>query len=644
MALSGSVTTSSSSGRSVTLNWSATQSIANNTSTVSWTLVGSGSASGWVRVSELRVTINGTQVYYRGSSNHTDCYNGTQLASGSTTISHNSDGTKSFSISVEAGIYQWAINCSGSGTFTLNTIARASSITSASSITLGNACSVKWTPASSSFKYKIKFALGSWSYTTGYISPGITSAYTYTGYTIPVSVANYITSATTGTMTAYLYTYNGTTQIGSTSSKTFTVTVPSSVIPTISSFSVAVDNSANSVIAGWGLYVAGYSKAKLTTAASGSYSSTISSFTISGAYSATKSGTSLSYTGSTLTSSGTKTFSVVAKDSRGRSSASSSKSVTVYAYSKPAVSSFTAARSTSDATKMIVKANWTFASVNSKNSATGTLYYKLSTSSSWTTYGTISKNTTTTLTGTFAEDHSYDFRVIVKDAVGNSTQKDVFVSTIEVLLDFRAGGKGLGIGKIAETDSMEVALASNFYAKMSSEYSDIGFYASNTTTGYKVGFGVGIGGYNRGIYDSTDGSWIIYRNSENATVTVTSSDERLKNDLGEIPTEETVALLSGIVPHNFTYKNSKAGVVHNGFMAQNVRDVLAENGIGYRSYLIIGEDNYDLNTPDDDITYGLDYSKFTPLLLSGWQYHESKLDELAKRIDALEASLEREGS
>ena len=98
MALSGSVTTGAYSNRSVTLNWSATQDIANNRSTISWNLKGSGSYSGWVRVSEVRIKINGSQVYYRDSSHHTDAYNGTQICSGSTIIGHNSDGSKSFSI------------------------------------------------------------------------------------------------------------------------------------------------------------------------------------------------------------------------------------------------------------------------------------------------------------------------------------------------------------------------------------------------------------------------------------------------------------------------------------------------------------------------------------------------------------------
>ena len=132
MALSGSVTTTEYKGRSVTFNWTAKQDITNNTSTISWNLTGSGSyTSGYVVVNELRVTIDGSEAYYRNQDNHTECYSGTTLASGTKTIIHNSDGSRSFAVKVEAGIYNWAINCSGSDTFTLTQIPRQANITSA---------------------------------------------------------------------------------------------------------------------------------------------------------------------------------------------------------------------------------------------------------------------------------------------------------------------------------------------------------------------------------------------------------------------------------------------------------------------------------------------------------------------------------
>lgn len=478
MATSGSFNTSSFEGRYYKLSWTASQSVANNTSTISWQIEALGGDVGWYAERTLTAVINGVTVYSK--SDRVERYVGV-VASGTTSaIAHNGDGTKSISMSMQAAVYYSTVNCTGSSTVTLTTIPRASTITSASNITLGKSCSIKWTPLSTSFYYKLKFSLGSWSYTTGVIHPNQTSAYTYSAYEIPLTVANQLPSATSGAMTAYLYTYNSSscsTQIGATSSKTFTVTVPSTIVPTVGTASITLDNSANSVVKGWGVYVVGYSKAKITATATKAYNSTISSFTISGGYSVTKSGALLSYTGSKFTSSGTKTFKVVAKDSRGRSSAAvtaktsdGNTSITVYSYSIPTISSFKVSRSSKNAQQMVVTANWTYSSVNSKNSATATLYYKKSADTSWIKYsGSITKNASTTLTITFEETSSYDFNLIVTDQLSVSTDSSTYasktasVSTIAVLMDFRAGGKGLGIGKIAESDAMEVAMKSNFY-------------------------------------------------------------------------------------------------------------------------------------------------------------------------------------
>lgn len=114
-------------------------------------------------------------------------------------------------------------------TVTLPMIASASTITSASDVTLGNRCSVKWTPMAAAFYYKLGFQLGDWKYSTEVVHPNKTSEYTYTGLTIPLEVANQITNNPSGTMSVYLHTFTdsaGTNQIGDTSSATFKVTVP----------------------------------------------------------------------------------------------------------------------------------------------------------------------------------------------------------------------------------------------------------------------------------------------------------------------------------------------------------------------------------------------------------------------------------
>ena len=47
MALSGNVSTSKYDGRYLKLAWTATQSVANNTSTIKWTLSAAGGNSSW---------------------------------------------------------------------------------------------------------------------------------------------------------------------------------------------------------------------------------------------------------------------------------------------------------------------------------------------------------------------------------------------------------------------------------------------------------------------------------------------------------------------------------------------------------------------------------------------------------------------
>lgn len=122
---SGSFTTSSAEGRSLTFNWSVdSTSIADNYKKIYWSLKGSGSASGYVKAGNFKVVIDGATVYEKGQDYRIELWKDTVVASGYKTLYHNSSGNKSFSASVEAGIYTYARNCSGSGSWELPTIPR----------------------------------------------------------------------------------------------------------------------------------------------------------------------------------------------------------------------------------------------------------------------------------------------------------------------------------------------------------------------------------------------------------------------------------------------------------------------------------------------------------------------------------------
>ena len=135
MASSGSFNTTGYQGRYLTFAWSvSSQSITNNTTTISWTLKGAGDAqSSWYRAGNFKVVLNGATVY--SSSTRIQLYEGTLVASGNYTFAHDSAGNCTFTAKAEAGIYTVAVNCSGSGSFSLPQIARAAQITAAPNFT-----------------------------------------------------------------------------------------------------------------------------------------------------------------------------------------------------------------------------------------------------------------------------------------------------------------------------------------------------------------------------------------------------------------------------------------------------------------------------------------------------------------------------
>lgn len=455
MALSGSVTTNSYDGRYYKVDWTAYQSIANNTSTISWNLSCAGAEGYWYAERTLYLVVAGNVVVNK--ANRIERFATKSIASGSMTIPHNSIGDASFNITLQVAIYGDPVNATGSQTFSLNRIPRASSMSwgSGTSFIAGveDGVTIDVNRASSSFTHTITYKLGDAS---GTICEK--SSDTSVKWTIPMDLLYQMPNSATGSGVITCVTYNGNSAIG-TSAATFTITAPESVIPTITSTSLTLDNSSNSIIDGWDIAVSGFSKAKMTASAEGAYGSTISSFTIGGEYSTTQVGDTLDYTGWTFTSSGDKTFSVVAKDSRGRLSAEETiGTLYVYPYTDPRITSITAYRGSINPKQVTFKSDWTYADVGGNNTTTATLFYKKHSVTGWSTYGTVDKDTDIVLTAEFPEENSYDFKLIVTDSIGNSSESSVLISTSEVLLDFRAGGKGLGVGKIAESDAMEVAL------------------------------------------------------------------------------------------------------------------------------------------------------------------------------------------
>ena len=455
MAKSGSITTNESHGRSVKLSWSlSSQSVENNQSTLSWSITGAGSASGWVMTGGFKAVINGTTVYSTSTDTRIQLYNGTSVASGTTKITHNADGTKSFSLSIEAGVYTYAVSVTASGTHTLDTIPRASTV-SATNANMGSASTITITRASSSFTHTLTYSFGS---TTGTIVSKTTS--TSVSWTPALTLPNQIPNAVSGTCTITCDTYNGSTKIGS-KTCTLTLTVPASVKPTMTS--VTATRVDGDVPAAWAIYVQNKSKATVTiNGAAGAYGSTISSYSISGGgYSSTAS----SFTTGLLAASGTITFTAKVTDSRGRVSDAKTVSISVVAYSAPSFSSYISQRATSagvindDGTYIRGLISFSYATCSSKNTITCATYYKKSSATSWTNANkSFSSGTAFTFGGgAISTESSYDVKYTITDAFTTVTIIDM-VSTASVLMDFKAGGKGIAIGKVSEKDkTLEIA-------------------------------------------------------------------------------------------------------------------------------------------------------------------------------------------
>lgn len=469
---SGSFTLAGSGNFSVVIYWSETYNESANTHNVSITKCQLKSSNwyGFTYYPSGTLSINGTTVVtFNSALGSHNCTIGTQntgydivAASGYSSppwtlsnIAGNTDGTKSVAIAANFTCYTaagnggsgWSVN--SSQTVTLHTIPRKSTI-SMPATTMGSAGTITVTRASTSFTHTITYSFGD---ATGTICTKSSS--TSVSWTPPTSLAAQIPNSTSSTCTLTCYTYNGSTLIG-TSTTPVTLSVPASIKPTLTSITATrVDGT---VPSSWGIYVQYKSKATLTiNGAAGSVGSTITAYSITGTG---VSSTASSYTTGFLTTSGSLTFTGKVCDSRGRWSDEATVTINVVAYASPRFNSYSTQRCTSAGT---VSANGTYGkstvnfsywSCSGKNSVTTAVAYKKSTDSSYTNAGvTFTSGTAFTFGGgNLSVDYSYDIRFTLTDAFGTVTVVDS-LSTASVLMDFKAGGTGLAVGKVSETDN-----------------------------------------------------------------------------------------------------------------------------------------------------------------------------------------------
>lgn len=455
MATSGSFNTSGYSDAGwpdhYTFSWSLTsQNIAGNYSVISWSLKGAGGDNSYryTTVKEKYVTVNGST---QSNATLQDTYNGTTPFSGTTTIYHKSDGTGSFSASAGGAFYYYgSYNSTGSGTWSLPTIPRASSFGTISGNTIGSNMTVNINRNSSSFTHQLWYKLGNSAWYD--LGTGIGTSKTFT---VSNDLLSQLPSATSGTLQLCIRTYNGTAQVGSDVYKNITVYVANSVVPTVGTITLTPQT--------YNYLIQNKNKLSISVAScTAGTGSGIKSYTFSGpGISSTT--TSTSVTSSTISNTGTLTYTVTVTDNRGRT-ASKTKTITCYAWSAPSItlSAYRVASSTSttqndSGTYLRCDYTLTYSSVNTTNDVTVKIHYKKGSGSySSVTALTDSKNTSgnQTLSG-ISIDSTYTVYATVTDNYGgNSPSSQVTIFSAERVCNITKDGTGVAFGKIAEHNKL----------------------------------------------------------------------------------------------------------------------------------------------------------------------------------------------
>lgn len=481
MASSGSLSTTGYKGRHLVLNWSqVSQSIADNATTISWSLEGAGTASfSYCYARNFTVVINGETVYYaQGNSSEVKLYNGTVVASGTLVIHHDSDGNKSFSASVAAGIYDWSPTCTGSGTFYLNKIPRLSSL-SVSNGTLGTAQTLTVTKQNSSFTHTIMYKCGTASGTI------VTkSSSTNINWTPPMSLASQNATGTLVSISFTIETYSGSDSVGS-SSKTISCSIPDSVRPTCVINVERVPLVTDYYDADWWMnndvYIQGITKVQSNIVANESYGSSISSYSVKMDNS--------TYNGQSVTmaapsNSGNITITATVTDKRGRSG-SATKTINVLPCPSCQITKLSGIRCNNDGTSNdrgeYILMDYAYDSGfftteygSNNGSAMAEVYYKKHSDSAWTLLAqqydiqhfppSSWTSDEVKAASLFQADtaNSYDLKLVVSDYF-NTVAMTGRVGTAYSLIHWKASGKGMGIGKTSELDDvLDIGMSTKF--------------------------------------------------------------------------------------------------------------------------------------------------------------------------------------
>lgn len=397
------------------------QSIANNTSTVYYNLYikGKGGYGFWNKyhTGKTNVVINGSTVHSQIGRDF-DIRNGgiQQLASGTTTVKHNEDGSKSFSFSASL----WSSSATGSisGNFTLSKIPRKSDFY----VKNENGIGITRFYAGDKIKVEINKKVSSFTHTLSikYLSKEETliskTSSTNIYYTDSDKIMKkYMQNLRSMPIDFVLYTYDGNTRIGYVV-KRLTIDVPSSASPTINSVNVTEANQNKINIIGETPFYQLLSDLNVITNASGKYGASIKNISVSLGNS-TRAGSNVVLENINLK--GDQNIKVTVQDSRGFS-ASTTKTINLSPYNLPNISFFNAYREEKNTKYASARISLTSTVIDNKNPLEVKVDVAEKDSNSWknvysATVGNGKFNGTISLGGGFDDFKAYDVKLSIAD-------------------------------------------------------------------------------------------------------------------------------------------------------------------------------------------------------------------------------------
>lgn len=449
-------------GRYLQLTCVQTTDIATNKSTINWTLTSLGGSSNYYTTGPTTLTINGVQAYYSGRIQW-DTYSfpaAKGSVSGSVTVDHNTDGSKTIDVSLSTAVWHSTLN-TFTGTWVLDSIPRQAKITAASDFTdVGN--------PSISFSNPGNFPMDVWlepnpvgDHLCVRTSIPNTGSYTWQLTATEREALRNKCAGNTCTIRLGLYSTVGGVQYADYKDMTYTMTENDATKPTIVGMDIAPYNG-NLPSAFNNLYIQGKTRLDVRLSANGKYGASIKSYSVTAEG---KTYNSSSVRTDVIQGVGKVTITGYAKDSR-EFTGSSSEEIDVIAYSKPLVIPLASQNAilcyrsdgngnrVSNSTSVWIKAKRSYYTVNGKNTCALQWRRKLTTeewNDSHTWNDLIPKSGTedeynAMITGVFELKKAYTIQIRAIDDVGDYDIKTFEVPTQDVALHLGAGGKNVSVG------------------------------------------------------------------------------------------------------------------------------------------------------------------------------------------------------